>query len=110
MNRITMSRNVCSLSLSRSVRAALAIGVFSLGHLLVASGALGQSTPAATSYKTDFQTQGTQASPTGWVDTSVGANKPAAEGLYKTWPDPTQGKQGTNIVYGTKQASGKPEG
>ena len=63
----------------------------------------------AVTYKDDFQSYGTQANPPGWVDTSVGNPKPAANGLYKTWPDPTQGNKATNIVYGTKQSSGKPK-
>ncbi|MGA7617712.1 MAG: Ig-like domain-containing protein, partial [Thermoanaerobaculia bacterium] len=58
----------------------------------------------------DFQSYPTQANPQGWVDTSVGNPHPQAEGLYKTWPDPTQGNKGANVVYGTKQSSGKPEG
>ncbi len=58
-------------------------------------------------YQDDFQSHGTQKNPPGWVDTSVGGS--AAPGLYKTWIDPTQHPaHGTNIVYGTKQASGKP--
>jgi RHS repeat-associated protein len=59
-------------------------------------------------YTDDFQSYGTQKNPAGWVDTSIGSSKPEAGGLYKTWPDPIQGK-GTNVVYGTKQASGKPD-
>jgi hypothetical protein len=58
----------------------------------------------------DFQSYGTQKNPPGWVDTSVGSSRPEANGLYKTWPDPLQGNQGSNIVFGTKQSSGKPEG
>src|SRR5438445_12980133 len=70
-----------------------------------------QSTPPAeVSYVDDFQSYGTQKNPPGWVDTSVGSSKPVAGGLYKTWPDPLQGNSGTNVVYGTKQSSGRPEG
>ncbi|HET8797313.1 MAG TPA: Ig-like domain-containing protein, partial [Thermoanaerobaculia bacterium] len=58
----------------------------------------------------DFQSYGTQKNPPGWVDTSVGSSRPEANGLYKTWPDPLQGNQGSNVVFGTKQSSGKPEG
>ena len=58
----------------------------------------------------DFQAYKTPSNPPGWVDTSVGNPKPEASGLYKAWPDPLQGNQGTNVVYGTKQSSGKPEG
>jgi len=64
----------------------------------------------AVTYQDDFQTYGPQANPAGWVDTSVGNPKPSADGLFKTWPDPTQGNKATNIVYGTRQSSGKPEG
>jgi RHS repeat-associated protein len=62
------------------------------------------------SHADDFQSYGTQKNPPGWVDTSVGSSKPAAGGLYKTWPDPLQGNQGANVVFGTKQSSGKPDG
>ncbi|HEX8170970.1 MAG TPA: Ig-like domain-containing protein [Thermoanaerobaculia bacterium] len=63
-----------------------------------------------TAYSDDFQSYGTQSNPPGWVDTSIGASAPEAAGLYKTWPDPTQGNSGPNVVYGTKQSSGQPEG
>src|SRR5947199_7655292 len=72
--------------------------------------ALSAQNEVVVSYADDFQSYGTQKNPPGWVDTSVGSSKPAAGGLYKTWPDPLQGNQGTNIVYGTKQSSGKPDG
>lgn len=61
-------------------------------------------------YSDDFQSYGSPKNPAGWIDTSVGTPKPTAAGLYKTWPDPLQGNKGTNIVYGTKQSSGQPEG
>jgi len=61
-------------------------------------------------YTDDFQSYKTPSNPPGWVDTSVGIPKPEASGLYKAWPDPLQGNQGPNVVYGTKQSSGKPEG
>ncbi len=75
--------------------------------LLFAGTALAQTESV---HNENFQSYGTPANPPGWLDTSVGEPKPAAAGLYKTWPDPLQGNQGTNIVYGTRQASGKPEG
>lgn len=62
-----------------------------------------------TSYADDFQSYGTQKNPTGWVDTSVGSSTPAANGLFKTWPDPLQGNKATNVVYGTKSSSGKAD-
>ena len=68
---------------------------------------IGTAQTVVTSYTDDFQSYGTQANPAGWVDTSVGNPKPTAAGLYKTWPDPLVSG---NVVYGTKQASGKPEG
>src|SRR5438105_12819709 len=71
---------------------------------------LAAQTDAVVSYADDFQSYGTHANPPGWVDTSIGASTPIAGGLYKTWPDPLQGNQGSNIVYGTKQSSGKPDG
>ena len=40
----------------------------------------------------------------------MGQPKPEAAGLYKTWPDPLQGNEGSNIAYGTKQSSGTPQG
>jgi len=60
-------------------------------------------------YTDDFQSYGTQKNPPGWVDTSIGSSKPEAGGLYKTWPDPIQGNNATNVVFGTKQSSGKPD-
>jgi len=70
---------------------------------------LAQTAPSV-SYSDDFQSYGTPSNPPGWVDTSVGNPKPTAAGLYKTWSDPLQGNHGANVVYGTKQSSGKPEG
>jgi hypothetical protein len=66
--------------------------------------------PAQVSLSDDFQSYGEHKNPPGWVDTSVGSSKPAADGLFKTWPDPTQGNHATNIVYGTQQSSGNPSG
>jgi len=60
-------------------------------------------------YTDDFQSYGTQKNPPGWVDTAIGSSKPDASGLYKTWPDPTQGNKGTNVVFGSKSASGKAD-
>ncbi|MGN6186555.1 MAG: Ig-like domain-containing protein, partial [Thermoanaerobaculia bacterium] len=56
-------------------------------------------------YKDDFESYGTPANPTGWVDTSISGS--IANGLYKTWKDP---QQSDNVVFGTKQSSGRPEG
>jgi len=61
-------------------------------------------------HREDFQTYKTPSNPPGWVDTSVGNPHPSASGLFKAWNDPLQGNQGPNVVYGTKQSSGKPEG
>ncbi|MGZ5432037.1 MAG: hypothetical protein ACXWH7_03860, partial [Thermoanaerobaculia bacterium] len=61
-------------------------------------------------YQDDFQSYKIPSNPPGWVDTSIGNPKPQASGLYKAWSDPLQGNQGPNVVYGTKQSSGKPEG
>jgi len=63
----------------------------------------------AQSYTDDFQSYGEHANPPGWIDSSVGVVKPEAAGLYKTWGDPTQGNKATNVVYGTKQSSGKAD-
>jgi hypothetical protein len=57
----------------------------------------------------DFQSYGMQANPPGWVDSSVGSSRPTANGLFKTWPDPLDGSA-SNVVFGTRQASGKPDG
>jgi len=65
---------------------------------------------AEVTYQDDFQSYKTPSNPPGWVDTSVGDPRPEASGLFKAWPDPLQGNQATNVVYGTKQSSGKPEG
>ena len=59
-------------------------------------------------YSDDFQSYGSPKNPPGWVDTSVGGA--SASGLYKTWPDPLEGSKGSNIAFGTKQSSGRPEG
>src|SRR5882672_931193 len=67
-------------------------------------------TPPSVSYSDDFQSYATPSNPPGWVDTSIGNPKPTAAGLYKAWSDPLQGNHGANVVYGTKQSSGKPEG
>ena len=64
--------------------------------------------PATVAYSDTFEAYGTQANPPGWVDSAVGRPAPNAQGLYKTWKDPLTGN--ANVVYGTKQASGKPEG
>ncbi len=58
-------------------------------------------------HRDDFQSYKTPSNVPGWVDTSVGSAKPEAGGLYKAWDDPLQP---SNVVYGTKQSSGKPEG
>ena len=72
--------------------------------LLLASRVLAQTEVV---HRDDFQSYKTPSNPPGWVDTSVGKARPEAEGLYKAWNDPLQA---SNVVYGTKQASGKPEG
>ncbi|MGK2859052.1 MAG: Ig-like domain-containing protein, partial [Thermoanaerobaculia bacterium] len=82
---------------------------FALLTLLMVPALFAQA-PAEVLYKDDFQAYGTQVNPPGWVDRSVGSPSSTPEGLYKTWPDPTQGNKAPNIVYGTKSASGKPEG
>jgi RHS repeat-associated protein len=84
------------------------LAVVAVSLLLGAATPLAAQTPPA-SYSDNFQSYGTQKNPPGWVDTSVGSSKPTAGGLYKTWPDPLQGNKGTNVVFGTKQSSGKPE-
>jgi RHS repeat-associated protein len=71
--------------------------------LLFASAALAQESV----HNESFQSYATPADVPGWIDTSVGEAKPVAGGLFKTWPDPLQAN---NVVYGTRQASGKPEG
>ncbi|HEX2836340.1 MAG TPA: Ig-like domain-containing protein [Thermoanaerobaculia bacterium] len=79
---------------------------FAATLLLWTASAFAQAPPEV-SYSDGFQSYGTPSNPPGWVDTSVGSPHPTANGLYKTWPDPlTSG----NVVYGTKQSSGKPEG
>ena len=76
--------------------------------LLLATAASAQ-TPPEVSYSDNFQSYKTQANPPGWIDTAVGNARPEALGLYKTWPEPLDHKS-SNVVYGTKQASGTPEG
>ena len=92
----------------RSRRGLLTLAVLLAVTLVVP--ALRAQSVVITSYADDFQSYGTQKNPAGWVDTAIGSSTPTAGGLYKTWPDPTQSKGGTNVVFGTKQASGKPEG
>ena len=72
--------------------------------LLAAVGVSAQTEPEI-AHSDNFQSYGTQKNPAGWVDTSVSGSTP--NGLYKTWPDPTAAN---NVIYGTKQSSGKPEG
>ncbi|HUP60264.1 MAG TPA: Ig-like domain-containing protein [Thermoanaerobaculia bacterium] len=84
------------------------IGIALSLTLLLCAGAFAQQ--AEVTYNDDFQSYGSPRNPAGWVDNSIGKSTPIANGLYKTWPDPLQGNQGSNIVYGTKQSSGKPEG
>src|SRR5215210_1545103 len=80
------------------------------GLLFLATSTVAQTTQPDVSINENFQAYRNQANPPGWIDTSVGNPKPQANGLYKTWPDPTELKNGTNVVYGTKQSSGTPEG
>ena len=77
--------------------------------LLIAAAASAQTPPPEVSYSENFQSYKTQANPPGWIDTSVGETRPEALGLFKTWPEPL-GKKTSNVVYGTKQSSGTPEG
>jgi RHS repeat-associated protein len=77
--------------------------------VLFASLALAQTPPPEVEFIDGFQAYGTQANPPGWIDNSIGQPRPEAQGLYKTWPDPID-KKNPNVVYGTKQSSGKPEG
>ncbi|MCA1732530.1 MAG: hypothetical protein LC732_02890 [Acidobacteria bacterium] len=81
------------------------IALSSLALLLAVASALAQ--PVVVEYADDFHSYKTQSIVPGWVDTPVGSTKPDAKGLYKTWPDP---RNKSNVVYGTKQSSGKPEG
>ncbi|HEU4889509.1 MAG TPA: Ig-like domain-containing protein, partial [Thermoanaerobaculia bacterium] len=74
--------------------------------LFLCGGAFAQQ--AGVAYTETFQSYGKNQNPAGWVDTSIGGS--AANGLYKTDIDPTQGNKGTNIVFGTRQASGRPDG
>ncbi|HWW61749.1 MAG TPA: Ig-like domain-containing protein, partial [Thermoanaerobaculia bacterium] len=74
--------------------------------LLACSALVAQQTEVA--YTEDFQSYGKNKNPNGWIDTSVGGGN--GVGLYKTDIDPTQGNKGTNLVYGTKQSSGRPDG
>ncbi|MFP5247530.1 MAG: OmpL47-type beta-barrel domain-containing protein, partial [Thermoanaerobaculia bacterium] len=62
------------------------------------------------SYSDDFQSYGSPRNPPGWVDTAIGSSTPVADGLFKTWPDPLQGSKAANIAFGSKSASGRPEG
>ena len=80
--------------------------VFLGASLLLATMAAAQ-TPSEVQYSNDFQSQGTQANPPGWIDNPIGNPRHEADGLYKTWPDPLQA---SNIVYGTRQSSGQPDG
>ncbi|HEX2835651.1 MAG TPA: Ig-like domain-containing protein, partial [Thermoanaerobaculia bacterium] len=73
--------------------------------LLVLLAPLAGAAQQVAEYKDDFQSYGAPANPAGWVDTSIAGSQ--ASGLYKTWRDP---QQNDNIVFGTKQSSGKPEG
>ncbi|HEY5610505.1 MAG TPA: hypothetical protein VIL97_04810, partial [Thermoanaerobaculia bacterium] len=85
------------------------VAILALMVALFAGHAFAQTQPTV-EYLDDFQSYGTQANPAGWIDSAVGEPSPIAMGLYKTWTDPTQGSKGTNVVYGTRQSSGQPEG
>jgi RHS repeat-associated protein len=67
-------------------------------------------TPPTVTYSDDFQSYGKNANPPGWVDTSIGNPHPNADGLYKTRTDPSGPNNGPNLVYGTNQSSGQPQG
>ncbi|HEY0590848.1 MAG TPA: hypothetical protein VGF40_03700, partial [Thermoanaerobaculia bacterium] len=82
-----------------------ATGLSILALCFVSSAAFAQ--PAVVEYGNDFQSFTAQSNVPGWVDTPVGASRPDAKGLFKTWPDPVVE---ANVVYGTKQSSGRPEG
>ncbi len=84
-----------------------AFGLLAVFLLLIAGVAHAQTEVL---YTDDFQSYGKNANPPGWIDNSIGKPRPQAEGLYKTRTDPTGPNNGTNLVYGTVQASGKPEG
>src|SRR5690349_6992978 len=87
------------------------LSVLTLAALLLGTrGAFAQASPppAAVSQVEDFQSYGAPRQPPGWKDFSLGSSN--ANGLYKTWPDPLQGNHGSNLVYGTKQSSGRPDG
>jgi RHS repeat-associated protein len=78
--------------------------------VLLASLAFAQTPPPPeVTFSDGFQAYGTQANPPGWIDNSIGQPRPEAQGLYKTWPDPLD-KKNPNVVYGTKQSSGQPQG
>ncbi|MFL6248018.1 MAG: hypothetical protein ACJ74H_18490, partial [Thermoanaerobaculia bacterium] len=84
------------------------VAALTLAGLISSAAALAQ-TPPAVALIEDFQSYGAQRQPPGWVDSSLG-NASNASGLDKTWPDPTQPNKGSNIVFGTKQSSGRPDG
>ena len=77
----------------------LAVLVFVFGGAATAQ----QSTVA---FSENFQSYGKSKKPAGWIDTKVGSLNAKPRGYFKTRIDPTQDKNGANIVYGTLKSTG----
>ncbi|MFL6246937.1 MAG: hypothetical protein ACJ74H_12980, partial [Thermoanaerobaculia bacterium] len=78
-------------------------GVFAAALIFILGGTAHaqQSTVTATE---DFQSYGKSKQPAGWIDTKVGSLNVRPRGYYKTRIDPTQDRNGTNLVYGTTKS------
>jgi RHS repeat-associated protein len=79
----------------RSVFAAALVFIF---------GAAAHAQQSTVSLSEDFQSYGKSKKPAGWIDTKVGSLNAKPRGYYKTRIDPTQDKNGPNIVYGTTKS------
>ena len=69
--------------------------------LIFILGAGAHAQQSTVTFVEDFQSYGKSKKPAGWIDTKVGSLNAKPRGYYKTRIDPTQDKNGTNIVYGT---------
>lgn len=78
-------------------------GLFTAALIFIL-GATAHAQQSTVTFIEDFQTYGKSKKPAGWIDTKVGSLNAKPRGYYKTRIDPTQDKNGTNIVYGTTKS------
>jgi RHS repeat-associated protein len=78
-------------------------GVFAAALVFI-FGAAAHAQQSTVTFGENFQSYGKSKKPAGWIDTKVGSLNAKPRGYYKTRIDPTQDKNGTNIVYGTTKS------